>query len=110
MPEFLNLVPNFLTVEPGVGMHLLFHDIPEFLNVGNRRYKLALASIHDRGRGHYVALLKVNNLTYFLDTLPRTVEDFPTFNQNFLQARTAQLDGMIKYHSTSITAALYYLD
>ena len=110
IPEFLNSIPNFLTVEPGVGQHLLFHEIPEVLNISYRRYRLALASIHDEGDNHYVAILKVNEQTYFLDTLPRTVENFPAFNQNFLQYRSTQLKGNVKYHTIPVTAALYYLD
>ena len=110
IPEFLNSIPIFLTVEPGVGQHLLFHEIPEVLNISNRRYRLALASIHDEADNHYVAILKVNDQTYFLDTLPRTVENIPAFNQNFLQYRSTQLKGNVKYHTIPVTAALYYLD
>ena len=69
-----------------------------------------MASIHDEGDNHYVAILKVNEQTYFLDTLPRTVENFPAFNQNFLQYRSTQLKGNVKYHTIPVTAALYYLD
>ena len=109
IPEFINITPNFLTIEPVVGSRILFHEMPDVLNISNRRYKLILASIHDRARRHYIGILKINNNEYYTDSIPREVEDFPPFDRSYLQTRSID-DRLIKAHIMPVTAALYYLD
>ena len=109
IPEFINITPNFLTIEPVVGSRILFHEMPDVLNISNRRYKLLLASINDRARRHYIGILKINNNEYYTDSIPREVEDFPPFDRSYLQTRSID-DRLIKAHTMPVTAALYYLD
>ena len=110
MPEFMNKVPNFLTIEIEAvnSQQIFFHELPATLYINGRNYKLVYASMYVRERNHYVGILKLDNGLFYIDSLPGIVEDFPYFHQTLLENRV--VDGIIIHHRTPITATLYSLE
>ena len=85
-PNFLNIDPQYLIIQP-IRPNIIFPELPNLLHIGGKNYQLLCATIYDDNRGHFVSLLTIGNIIFFVDGIGRKCEVMPPFNQSILRRR-----------------------
>jgi hypothetical protein len=105
-PNFLNIDPLYLIIQP-IRPNIIFPDLPNLLHIGGKNYQLLCATIYDDIRGHFVSLLTIGNIIFFVDGIGRKCEVMPPFNQSILRRRN--ITTIEKHYKMPINSTLYYL-
>jgi hypothetical protein len=78
----------------------IFNDLPKYLNIQNKRFKLLGATALDKETykiGHFISIYQYN----------KRCEYIPPFSDNILNQR--KISGIMKYHKLNIGTSFYYL-
>jgi hypothetical protein len=105
-PNFLNINPQFFIIQP-IRPNIIFTELPDLLHIGGKNYKLLCATIYDEIRDHFVSLLTIGNMIFFVDGIGRKCEVMPPFNQYILRRRN--ITTIEKHYKMPINSTLYYL-
>jgi hypothetical protein len=105
-PNFLNIDPQYLIIQP-IRPNIIFPELPNLLHIGGKNYQLLCATIYDDIRGHFVSLLTIGNIIFFVDGIGRKCEVMPPFNQSILRRRN--ITTIEKHYKMPINSTLYYL-
>jgi len=101
--------PNFIFVST-LYNDFIFNDLPKYLNIENKRFKLLGATALDKETykiGHFISIIELNNDLFVVNAIGQRCEYLPPFYDNILNQR--KISGIMKYHKLNIGTAVYYL-